>query len=253
MAGARSFERGEDYFANGQVGSLAEHEGTITAKVQGARSYRVKLWIEDGEVGYSCTCPMGSDGVFCKYCVAVGLAWLDQGRPDKTPSKKVSNPTVTMDEIREYLLGQDQKALERLRQSIAEAKRETRRDRWAWFRQVDHTELVRVFLWEKDVEAAWQEANQGGCSNNLWMELAAKRKKEHPEDARLVYQRQIEPTLSQKNNDAYRTTIDLLRKIREMMVCLGREADFGRYLESVRVAHKPKRNFMKLIDRATWS
>lgn len=44
MAGARSFERGEDYFANGQVGSVAEHEGTITAKVQGTRPYRVKLW-----------------------------------------------------------------------------------------------------------------------------------------------------------------------------------------------------------------
>jgi len=48
MAGTRSFERGEDYVANGQVGSLAEHEGTITTKVQGARSYRVTLWIENG-------------------------------------------------------------------------------------------------------------------------------------------------------------------------------------------------------------
>jgi uncharacterized Zn finger protein len=108
-----------------------------------------------------------------------------------------------------------------------------------------------VFLWEKDVEAAWQEANRGGCSNNLWMELAAKREKEHPEDALLVYQRHIDPTVNQKNNDAYREATDLLRKIRELMVRLGREADFGRYIESVRIAHKPKRNFMKLIERAT--
>lgn len=50
MAGARSFERGEDYFANGQVGSLAEHEGTITTKVQDAGSCRIKLWIENGDV-----------------------------------------------------------------------------------------------------------------------------------------------------------------------------------------------------------
>jgi uncharacterized Zn finger protein len=40
MAGERSFERGEDYFFNGQVKALAEHEGTITAKVQGTRPYR---------------------------------------------------------------------------------------------------------------------------------------------------------------------------------------------------------------------
>jgi uncharacterized Zn finger protein len=39
MAGERSFERGEDYFFNGQVKALAEHEGTITAKVQGTRPY----------------------------------------------------------------------------------------------------------------------------------------------------------------------------------------------------------------------
>lgn len=44
MVGAQSFARGEDYFANGQVRSLAEHEETITAKVQGTRSYRVTLW-----------------------------------------------------------------------------------------------------------------------------------------------------------------------------------------------------------------
>lgn len=110
-----------------------------------------------------------------------------------------------------------------------------------------------MFLWEKDVEAAWQEANQGGCSNNLWMELAAKREREHPEDALPVYQRQIEPTVSQKNNEAYREAIGLLGKIRELMVRLSQEVDFGRHLESVRVAHKPKRNLMKLIDQATWS
>lgn len=53
MAGAPSFERGEDYFANGQVGSVVEHEGTITAKVQGTRLYRVKLWVEAGSVARS--------------------------------------------------------------------------------------------------------------------------------------------------------------------------------------------------------
>ena len=59
--------------------------------------------------------------------------------------------------------------------------------------------------------------------------------------------------MNQKSNEAYREAVGLLRKIRELMVRLGREADFGRYLESVRVAHKPKRNFMKLIERARWS
>ena len=36
------------------------------------------------------------------------------------------------------------------------------------------------------------------------------------------------------------------------MVRIGREAEFEKYLESVRTTHKPKRNFMKLLTRAEW-
>ena len=74
-----------------------------------------------------------------------------------------------------------------------------------------------------------------------------------PEDVLPIYQQQVESTLEQKNNEAYRTGIGLLRKVRGLMVRLNREAEFARYLESVRAAHKPKRNFMKLLDRTKWS
>jgi hypothetical protein len=40
IAGARSFERGEEYFADGQVGALVVQKGTIAAKVQGTRPLR---------------------------------------------------------------------------------------------------------------------------------------------------------------------------------------------------------------------
>src|SRR4030095_12727410 len=140
-----------------------------------------------------------------------------------------------------------EKALGYLREHIARAKSESQKDRWPWYRKADHSELVRVFLWEKDVEAAWREAKEGGCSNELWLELAAKRDKDHPEDALPVYQGQIEPTLDRKNNQAYEETISLLRKVRELMVRLERKDEFTNYLEKVRAAHKPKRNFMKLL------
>lgn len=565
MAGARSFERGEDYFVNKQVGAIAEHKGTITAKVQGTRPYRVKLWIEKEDLEYSCTCPVGADGGFCKHCVAMGLTWLEGGQL-KLSGKGQAPPAVTMDDVHAYLSGQDkkalvdmlvdhameddrlrqrlfmktatkgskgldlatyrraideavesggfvdyrsayhyasgieeaidsveellkeghaaevieltepaleaveeamgsvddsdgymggilerlqdlhhkackkakpdsealarrlfkwelradydtfygatetyadvlgekglavyqnlaeaewakvpalgpgrddpekygkrfrithimetlarqmgdveavaavkkrdlssayaylqiaetyknagkhdlalewaergvnafpertdsrlreflaeeyhrrkrhdeamaliwaeftespgleqyrnlkahaervgqwqpwrEKALEYLRKHIAGAKNERQKDQWAWYRKADHSELVRIFLWEKDVEAAWREAQEGGCSNDLWLELAAKREKEHPENALPIYQRQIEPTLDRKNNEVYRQAIGLLRKVRELMVRLGRKAEFTNYLDEVRAAHKPKRNFMKLLDRA---
>lgn len=568
MAGARSFERGEDYFASGQVRALAEHEEAITAKVLGTREYRVKLWVEAGDLEFSCTCPVGTDGAFCKHCVAVGLAWLEQGREGGATSKKPAKPSVTMDDVRTYLTAQGKaalvdllmaqameddrlrqrllmkaakkapkgldlatyreaidsavgagefvdygsahdyargidevidlieellkeghaaevidltehalatvenamgsvddsdghmggilerlqeihhaackkakpdpetlakrlfewelradwdtfygaaekyadvlgetglavyrklaeaewarvpalesgrddpekygkrfrithimetlarqtgdveavaavkkrdlsspyaylqiaetykqarkhdlalewaerglkaspqrtdsrlrefladeyhrrkrheeamdlvwaefadspsleqlqnlkshadrvvqwlawrnKALAHMREQIEEAKRKAQKNRWGWSARADHSELVRVFLWEKDVGAAWREAREGGCSNDLWMELAAKREKDHPEDVLLIYQQQVESTLTQKNNEAYRAAIGLLRKVRGLMVRLNRDAEFARYLESVRAAHKPKRNFMKLLERAKW-
>jgi len=74
LAGARSFERGEDYFAAGQVTSLVEHAGKLTETVQGTEDYRVKISVRDEAIDYDCTCPMGADGAFGKRCVATGLA-----------------------------------------------------------------------------------------------------------------------------------------------------------------------------------
>jgi uncharacterized Zn finger protein len=141
------------------------------------------------------------------------------------------------------------KALEYLRLQIADARRERRKDRSAAYREADHSELVRIYLWETDIETAWHEAQEGGCSNSLWLELAAKREKEHPEDALPIYQRQIEPVLDRKNNEAYNEALGYLRKIRELLVRLGRESEFTNYITKIRVAHKAKRNFMKLLDQ----
>jgi uncharacterized Zn finger protein len=145
------------------------------------------------------------------------------------------------------------KALAIMRERIAKAKRESQKKRWPQFIRADHSDLVRVFLCEKDVEAAWREAREGGCSNDLWLELASKREKDHPKDALAAYQKQVAPTLAQTNNEAYRRAVGFLRKIHHLMDRLDQSGEFARYLESVRAAHKRKRNFMKLLDRAKWS
>ena len=142
-----------------------------------------------------------------------------------------------------------QKALAFLREELAKAKKDPPKDRWGWAPHADRSELVRIFLWEKDDEAAWREAKEGGCSDDLWLELAARREKDHPEDALPVYEAQIDTTVNKKNNDAYREAVGLLRKVRDLMTRLGCEAEFACYLDRVRVAHKAKRNFMKLMDQ----
>ena len=565
IAGPAYFERGEGYFADGRVGNLLEDGDSLTAKVRGTHDYRVKLWVEDGRLDASCTCPLGEEGAFCKHCVAVGLTWLDQRREGEKGAGRTKTPRVNIQDIRRFLsarakdelvdlvmeqaksddqlylglmlkaakaaakpddleafrylidlaVGADggvssrdahehsrriEEAIETLagllrkgravevmelaeyavaaleksagvvgehggimdellhqleelhlaacqkakpdppalarrlfvgelnsgwgtfgdcavsyaevlgREGLAEYRRlveaewkrlptktpKTRDDQdydgkgykisrmmeslarqsgdleelvaiksrdlsspyaylsiaqmyeeagqhdlaleWAekglrafperpdsrlreflanqyhrrkqhdralalvweefaeapglhgyqqlkshaeksgewpawrekalsylhetskkrrgklpvdpWAERPDHSELVRIFLWEKNVEAAWQEAQAGGCYPELWLELARKRENDHPADVLPIYQRRVEPTLAQKNNPAYAEAVKLLQKIKSLMSSLGREREFGPYLEAIRNKHKQKRNFMKLLDRS---
>lgn len=48
LAGATAFARGEDYYTSGLVGDVRDAGDTISARVEGSESYRVKLWDEKG-------------------------------------------------------------------------------------------------------------------------------------------------------------------------------------------------------------
>ena len=103
LAWGQSFERGQAYFRDGSVRALQASGGVISAKVQGTRTYRVRLWSEDGELRHDCSCPLGDDELFCKHCVAIGLAWLD---PDSE-----TTPVEEAPDIRAYLGRLDKVAL----------------------------------------------------------------------------------------------------------------------------------------------
>jgi len=120
------------------------------------------------------------------------------------------------------------------------------------YNRLDHSLLVQIFLDEDDLEAAWSEAITGGCSENLWMQLALRREKTHPEDSLSIYQQQIEPIINRKNNDAYKDAMKLLGRIRDLMVRLGREKEFESYLQALNSEHNRKRNFMKLLEKKKW-
>jgi uncharacterized Zn finger protein len=142
------------------------------------------------------------------------------------------------------------KALAHLRAVI---KRETPTESLAkthsWQLPSDRSSLVKIFLWEKDYEAAWQEATTGGCTQYLWLQLADAIARDHPDRALPIYKELITPTLEQTNNAAYDEAIKLLRKLDKVMSQLDRTADFDDYLIALRVEHKRKRNFIKLLDK----
>ncbi len=180
---------------------------------------------------------------------AMALVWEEFA--DSPYLEKYENLKSHADRTGQWQVWRD-KALAYMRERLAEKMRESQASRWSGHWRMDHSELVKVFLWEKDVEAAWNEAGEGGCGGDLWMRLADLRLKKHPEDSLQVYTAQVDPLINRKNNDAYAEAVALLRKIRAVMARLGREAEFKLYLESVRATHKRKRNLIKLLDKEAW-
>ena len=138
------------------------------------------------------------------------------------------------------------KALDFVREDIVRKKEESKGSYLSF--PVDHSRLVEILLWEGNVEEAWREAKEGGCSDRMWLDLAARREGDHPEDSLAIYQEKIEPLVIQTDNKAYRRAYELLLKVRTLMRRLDRLAEFDEYVELLRLEYKRKRNFMKLLD-----
>ncbi len=122
LAGRTAYQRGEEYASAGAVGRLRVTDEKITAKVEGTKSYQVKLWDDEGDLAYDCTCPRAADGYFCKHCVAVGLAWLAENSATLksgagSGKKKRRDPWR---DIKEYLTTQQQDVLIELLLDVAQ-------------------------------------------------------------------------------------------------------------------------------------
>ncbi|MDO8413204.1 MAG: hypothetical protein Q7S51_05375 [Gallionellaceae bacterium] len=109
--------------------------------------------------------------------------------------------------------------------------------------------LVEIHLWEKNTEAAWEAASRGNISDPLWLKLAIAREGNHPGDAVPIYRRLIETAVGHTNNSAYDEAIQLIKRLKPLLVRLNSPADFGQYIALLRTQYKAKRNFMKLLDK----
>ena len=117
----------------------------------------------------------------------------------------------------------------------------------------DHSLLVEIFLHERDVEAAWREAQAGGCSHTLWLRLAAARERDHPEDVVPIYFKQAEVEVRTARKSVYDHAVVLLEKAATLMKRIGRSQEFVEQMEALRQKYKIKRNFVKRLDqRSKW-
>ncbi len=138
------------------------------------------------------------------------------------------------------------KALASIRTDIVARKAKTT----GWWDRADHSLLVEIFLWEGDIEAAWHEAKEGGCSESLWLKLCAKRETDHPADVYPIYMQLADQAVQHKNNDSYREAVKLIQKAKALAERCDLPGVFDTHLRKIKQTHKPKRNFMKYLAEA---
>jgi tetratricopeptide (TPR) repeat protein len=123
IADPGSWARGLEYFESERVLDLIRDEESVIASVQGEFLYRVRLTRREGRLDSACSCPMGLSGIFCKHCVAAGLASIEgpeaAATPHAAPGAKASSPGALGDNaydrdlqcIRKHLLQRDSSEL----------------------------------------------------------------------------------------------------------------------------------------------
>ncbi|MGA7409093.1 MAG: DUF6880 family protein [Bryobacteraceae bacterium] len=143
-----------------------------------------------------------------------------------------------------------ERALAEIRLNIAKAGEKLRTQAVPlWMRaDVNHSVLVEIFLYEGNPEEAWREARAGGCSDILWLRVAAAREKEHPEDAAPIYWTHAEAGIARTTNGRYEEFVNLLVKAAAAMKRMERGGEFVSSLDALRLKYKSKRNFIKLLE-----
>jgi len=207
-------------------------------------------WAERGEQ----TFPVHTDGRLRNFLIeeyhkqdrhdaAVTIAWTSfRERPGIDAYQGLHDSALRAKQWQQWR----EKALLLLREYSTSKKTQRGKSVWGTLARADHSDLVEIFLWEGDVETAWMETKSGGCHDALWLRLAEARAKDNPEDAIAVYSEQLRPALQWAQQNAYEQAVHILQKIRQLMMRMGKQAEFASLVESIRAQYKPRRNFMKL-------
>ncbi len=123
-------------------------------------------------------------------------------------------------------------------------------DQPVWARPAGHSVLVDILLWEGDVAAAWQAAQDGGCSEAVWLTLARKRADEHPADAVPVLRRHVESAVALAKRDGYERAVSLLTELARCHERADTAAELAEYVRALRTTHRRKRTFIAALDAA---
>lgn len=114
----------------------------------------------------------------------------------------------------------------------------------------DHSMLVEFLLDEGNLEEAWKEALDGGCTRDLHLQLTILREAEHPLDALPVYRNFAENAIV---NGRYDDGVEWLERAAAVLKRLDRSAEIPEYLERIYLKYKAKKNFtQRFNERREW-
>lgn len=113
----------------------------------------------------------------------------------------------------------------------------------------DTSRRLAIALWENDLDAAWAAVHDGDCQPGLRISLAQALEATRPNDAVLLYRQLVPAIVGQTNNEAYARALVLIRAVKQLMAGLGQNSQWLDYLAELRTAFKPKRNFIKLLEK----
>ena len=284
LADPRSWERGVDYYKQGNVLSVLEDKNIVVAKVGGRHNYNVRLWLEEGELNSSCSCPMtmkaalsGKGGVNTEAIrrtireATNTRGFVDYGSAYDF-SKRIDGVVDCIEEVlaegyADEVIGLAEYALQRVEEALGEADDSDGDMGTILGRlgEIHHKACVqakpdpqalanRLFEWE--LATGWDTFHRaaenyadvlGDSGLAVYHSLAEAREDKHPADSISVYKARIDPLVARTNNGAYQEALGLLRRIRRLCKALEQEEEFQRYVSSLCEEYKRKRNFIKML------
>ncbi|MFL9959072.1 SWIM zinc finger family protein [Paraburkholderia nemoris] len=140
-----------------------------------------------------------------------------------------------------------ERALNHLWALVRAEEAPTKAKRSVW-QAMTRTELVKLFLAERDNDAAWDAFNGGPVATHVWATMASIRAKTHPHDAIALYHRLL-PIAAESGtrNARYEEAFGIVRTIGKLRAQLTEHVQFADELQTIRETYRAKRNFMKLL------
>lgn len=103
LADPGSYSRGVGYLEDGRVEIGAVGDDEVTAVVRGTVPYDVSIGVRGGGLEWSCSCPVGEGGDFCKHCVAVALTISGAAKPAAERRSPVAAAHAPSVDLRSYV------------------------------------------------------------------------------------------------------------------------------------------------------